>query len=42
VIEDWNTVPAELKQAKNVKCFKRGGYRTLREKNGGAHLEEER
>jgi hypothetical protein len=41
VIEDWNNVPAELKQAKNVKCFKRG-YRTLREKNGGAHLEEER
>jgi hypothetical protein len=41
VIEDWNNVPAELKQAKNVKYFKRG-YRTLREKNGGAHLEEER
>ncbi len=31
VIEDWNKVPANLKQAKNVKCFKRG-YRTLREK----------
>jgi ribonuclease P/MRP protein subunit RPP40 len=31
VIEDWNKVPASLKQAKNVKCFKRG-YRTLLEK----------
>jgi hypothetical protein len=41
VIEDWNKVPASLKQAKNVKCFKRG-YRTLREKNGGAHPEDER
>jgi hypothetical protein len=30
VIEDWNKIPASLKQAQNVKCFKRG-YRTLRE-----------
>jgi hypothetical protein len=30
--QHWNTV---------LKCFKRG-YRTLREKNGGAHPEEER
>jgi hypothetical protein len=27
VIEDWNKIHASLKQAKNVKCFKKG-YRT--------------
>jgi hypothetical protein len=30
VIENWNKIPASLKQAKNVKCFK-NGYRTFRE-----------
>jgi hypothetical protein len=30
VVESWNKIPASLKQAKNVKCFKKG-YRTLRD-----------
>jgi hypothetical protein len=30
VVESWNKIPASLKLAKNVKCFK-NGYRTLRD-----------
>jgi hypothetical protein len=30
VVESWNKIPASLKQAKNVKCFK-NDYRTLRD-----------
>ena len=30
VVEDWNSIPATLKQARTVKVFK-NGYRKLRE-----------
>jgi hypothetical protein len=40
VVESWNKIPASLKQAKNVRCFK-NGYRTLRDAVVENNLEED-